>query len=77
MLGNVQVLYIQISRKDLLELRPSLTQIISRIMVNKALKVVVFGDKKAKIIWCKKVMLFTFDLIFNGYVAQLVRAQHS
>ena len=47
------------------------------MMAIKAQKLPAYGDKKARITWLKKAMLSIFDLMFNGHVAQLVRAQHS
>ena len=51
--------------------------IISNIMATKVQKAEGHGGKKERIMWFKKEMLFILGLIFDGYVAQLVRAQHS
>ena len=56
MLMNVQVLYILISKKGLSGLRRSLTMIISKVEVSKPQKLMVYGDKRVKIILSPKAM---------------------
>ena len=56
MLMNVQVLYILISKKGLSGLRQFLTMTISKVEVSKPQKLMVYGDKRVKIILSPKAM---------------------
>ena len=56
MLMNVQVLYILISRKDLSEQRQFLTTTTLKVEVSKLQKLMVYGDKREKIILSPKAM---------------------